>query len=120
MSTISIHPTYRPALRPAERETPGELRLTRRGRLVVLLAGVLVMFALAVWAGAGSVATQERGEPMLTEVHTVAQGETLWQIADEIDDSGRTAEMVDTIEQMNGLETASLTIGQELRVPVGH
>lgn len=122
MSTVAIHPTFRPTAartaRSTRTTTVGQLRLTRRGRVVVFLAGLLATLALAVYFGAGSVATQEQGETVLTEIHVVSQGQTLWQIADRIDDTGNTAAMVDRIEQMNGLETASLTIGQKLRVPV--
>ena len=118
MSTIAIHPTYRPT-RPAAAPTAGSLRLTRRGRAVVLLAGLLALLVAAVILGSGSVATQEKGaDTVLTEIHTVSGGETLWEIADRIDDTGSTAAMVDRIEEMNGLESANLAVGQELRVPV--
>lgn len=114
MSAIAIHPTHNS--RPTA--DPGALRLTRRGRVVVFVAGLLAAFALAIVFGAGSVATQEPGDPVLTEMHTVSGGESLWMIADRIDDTGHTAEMVDRIEQMNGLESANLMVGQQLRVPV--
>lgn len=116
MSTIAIHPSYTPA-RPRT-TAAAELRLTRRGRAVVFLVALVLLLAAAVAFGTGSVATQEPGEPVLTEMHLVSNGETLWAIADRIDDTGRTAAMVDRIEEMNGLETANLVVGQKLRVPV--
>ena len=106
MSTITLAPsvTYRP--RP--------VRLTRRGRLVVFLFGVLLAFALGVWFAAGSVATQERG------VVTVAPGETLWDIASDAvaaTGEGDVGDMVARIQDMNSLDSSMVLAGQELRVP---
>ncbi len=129
MSTIALHPPVRghaqrrtrPNAEP--RTTTGvQLRLTRRGQVVVVLAGLLAALAIAVAFGAGSVATQEQGTPVPTEIHVVTAGETLWAIAEDLDaavvsEYATTRDLVDRIEQMNALETANLQIGQELRVP---
>jgi hypothetical protein len=129
MSTIALHPPARSHARRRPRPTAeartatgGQLRLTRRGQVVVVLAGLLAALALAVAFGAGSAATQEQGTAVPTEIHVVTTGETLWAIAEDLDaavvsEYATTRDLVDRIEQMNGLETANLQIGQELRVP---
>ena len=73
MSTMTITPTYS--------YSPSELRLTRRGRLVVLIGALLVVLALGVFWGAGSVATEQPGTPEPTLVVTVQPGDTLYGIA---------------------------------------
>src|SRR3712207_2938980 len=58
MTAMTLDTTFGPRSRGA-RSAP-TVRLTRRGRLVVLLAALLVAFAVGVFVtAAGSVATQE-------------------------------------------------------------
>lgn len=120
MSTIAIshastrvpRPMTRPETRPAPRS--GELRLTRRGRLVVFLGALTVALAMAFWWGTGSAAT-ERPEP--TETIVVGSGDTLWGIAGEVAPEGEVADMVAHIQELNGLESGSLQAGQRLQIP---
>ena len=125
MSTIAITPprtvtaarprTARPTeARPTGRATAGEVRQTRRGRLVVLLGSLFLVLALAVWFGAGSAAT-DRPEP--TRVVTVTEGDTLWDIAAEIAPAGEVSDMVVHLEQLNHMDSAALQAGQKLVVP---
>ena len=52
------------------------------------------------------------------EIVTVAQGDSLWDIAESHGIDGEdTAEVVRVIEQRNGLSSATLTPGQLLEVP---
>lgn len=112
MSTMTASTTLRPA--PA----PGQLRLTRRGRLVVLALALLVVLGLGLLLAAGSVATEEPGTPEPTRVVMVGSGETLWDIAAGIADDGDVRGMVDHIERLNALDTGMVVAGQRLRVPV--
>ena len=108
MSTMTIHevrlsPTRvaRPAARRVER--PSTVRLTRRGRVTVLLLG-----------------TERPGTPDPTRVVQVGTGDTLWAIA--ADAAAATGEddvraMVDRIERLNSLESGMVLAGQRLRVP---
>lgn len=108
----------RPA-RPVARRAPlGEVRLTRRGRVVVVAAALLVLLALAVFAGAGSVATERPGTPEPTRTVLVGPGDTLWEIAADIAPAGEVREMVDRIERLNALDSAMVQAGQRLQVPV--
>lgn len=117
MTAIAITPHTRQLQGRAERplERAGSVRLTRRGRLVVLLVGLVAALALGVVVGAASIAT-DQGQA--TETVTVGSGQTLWAIADEAAGEGSTAAMVDRIQELNDLDGGLVMAGQQLRVPV--
>ena len=121
MSTISIAPrvTTAPRRRPVEARR-SQVRLTRRGRLVVLALALVVVAAVAVWLAAGSAATHDQGSATQIEVVTVAPGDTLWDIAsDAAAATGGTdvRDMMDRIQQLNTLDSSVVYTGQELRIP---
>lgn len=109
-------PTYsaRAAARPAV-----HVRLTRRGRLVVLALGLLLILGVGVMLAAGSAATRDSGTEQVAVV-TVTPGDTLWDIASDVaaaTGEGDVSDVVATIEEMNALDTSMVYVGQELRVP---
>src|SRR5688572_22103562 len=121
MSAITIHDVrdVRP-VRIAAR--PSSVRLTRRGRVVVVLAGLVIALMAGVFLGAGSVATESKGTPEPTRVVQVTDGDTLWGIAAEA--AAATGEddvraMVEHIQRLNSLDSAMVVAGQRLRVPTG-
>lgn len=123
MSSATLAPRVQTRPRPTYSARPGRpashVRLTRRGRLVVLALGLLVMAAVGIMLAAGSAATKDAGSAQV-EVLTVAPGDTLWDIASHAaaatgeDD---VADMVATIREMNALDSSMVYAGQELRVP---
>lgn len=117
-SILSTHSFATPA---SERGTaPSALRLTRRGRLVIFALALMIVLAMSVVFGGGSVATSERGEPSRTEIMTVGQGDTLWAIASDIAaDTGErdVRTVMAQIEDLNGLDSTMLQAGQQLRIP---
>lgn len=116
MSTAS--PTLLlPAIRVPARPVAGQLRLTRRGRLVVFLVGLLLAIAVAVAFASVSVATAEKGEPVPTDVIVVGTGVTLWDIAAARAEGGDVREVMSTIQELNHLEGGLVIAGQQLRVP---
>lgn len=122
MSTIVLHPSDLAAGRPrpvVRRAGPqGQVRLTRRGRVVLVLVALFTVLAVGVFWGAGSVATQERGSSPATEVVMVAPGETLWDIASRLTPAGD--DVRDTmydIKRLNALSSSALDAGQRIRVP---
>lgn len=125
MSTMSAVPgvgTARAAARrPVPRPAPpaGSVRLTRRGRLVLLSAFVGVLFGAFTWLGEQSAATDEAGAPVETRMVMVGEGDTLWAIASEVAEPGEIREMVYQIQELNALPSAGLAQGQRLAVPVG-
>ncbi len=122
MSTLTIGPAFQPVSqkvalrRPAPRS---QVRLTRRGRVVVLLASLVIAFAVGVFVAAGSVATGEAGTPEPTKVITVGSGDTLWAIASDLADDGDVRSMMHEIESLNAMDGGMLSAGQRLVVPAG-
>ena len=115
MSTITLNP-YAAQVRPAA----PSLRLTRRGRAVVVVLGLLVVLAAGVLFGAGSVATERPGTPEPSRIVMVGQGDTLWDIAADAaaatgDDDVRA--MITRIERLNALDSGMVLAGQRLRIP---
>ncbi|MGH3361174.1 MAG: LysM peptidoglycan-binding domain-containing protein [Nocardioides sp.] len=117
MSTMTIDQmmSSQSVRHPAARS---QVRLTRRGRLVVLLACLAVVLLLGVVWGAGSVATEQPGTPEPTQTVQVGPGDTLYAIAAEATTDGDVAAMVERIQDLNSLDSGMVVIGQDLRVPV--
>ncbi|KGM02152.1 LysM peptidoglycan-binding domain-containing protein, partial [Cellulomonas cellasea] len=92
------------------------LRLTRRGRLVVLLLAALVLVA-GVQGGQALADGPSRALEVTT--YTVGVGETLWEIAAESARPGEDVrDVVLELQSLNGLATAGLDAGQEIILPV--
>lgn len=98
------------------------LRLTARGRMVRSVAALLLAGGVAVgagaWLGTAVNAGNEYDGPTATV--SVAAGQTLWQIASASAANGQDVrQVVEQIQGLNGLSTASLAVGQQLVVPAG-
>ena len=106
----------RAAARPVGAETP--VRLTRRGRVVVIFLFLGLLLAALTAFGTTSAATGEAGEPVPTRTVMVDQGDTLWMIAAEVAAPGEVREMVHRIEELNALAGSGLYVGQRIAVPV--
>lgn len=104
------------AITPSTVHTPS-VRLTRRGRLVVFSVGLLLVLALGVLWGSGSVATEEAGIDQ-TLVVQVEPGDTLYDLAAQVTTDGDVNAMVEQIEDLNHLDSSVVYAGQKLRVPV--
>lgn len=112
MSTLSLAPACTTA---APRRTT--VRLTRRGRLVVFLAALLVVLAATFALAGGAVGTGEAGTPQPTEIVMVGSGDTLWSIASDVADDGDVRDAMQEIKRLNALDSVALQAGQKLRVP---
>lgn len=121
---IRVHAHSRPAVpataghQAVRAERPGSLRLTRRGRVV------LVVLALALVLGAVLFASRASAEGTVSaqevQRHVVVPGETLWRIAAGITEPGHDIrDTVDSLVRLNHLPNASLMAGQVIVVPVG-
>ena len=122
MTTMTLDTMFSPHLRQGVRQSVSRprstVRLTRRGRVVVVVAALLVAFAVGVFVtAAGSVATQQPGTPEPTRIVQVGSGDTLWGIASELADGGDVRSMMEEIKQLNALESGDLQAGQRLVVP---
>ncbi|MBO1753292.1 LysM peptidoglycan-binding domain-containing protein [Actinotalea sp. BY-33] len=93
------------------------VRLTARGRVVVVLASILV--GLGALVVGQSAAAEGPGVAVPVTTHVVAPGETLWGIAGAVAEPGQDLrEVVDELIAVNELSGAGLTAGQRIVVPV--
>lgn len=106
------------APRPAaHRQTVHRTRLTRRGRVVLVLLGALLLLAAVSVGRAGSqAATAVDNGPALQQT-TVQPGETLWAVAQRIAPKNDPREVVAQIRRINHLQSAALLAGQQLLLP---
>lgn len=94
------------------------LRLTRRGRALVLLLALAAISVAVVLFGSSTAAT-DSSAPIGTTTITVQPGQTLWGIAAAANPDGDVRDTVDAIIKLNALTSASaLQMGAELAVPV--
>lgn len=114
MSTITMTPRL-----PAPRQAAGAMRLTRRGRLVILGAFVVAVAALMIAFGSLATATHDAGTPESVRMVTVAPGDTLYGIAGEVAEPGQIRETVAHIKSLNSMSGSALRVGDKIAVPVG-
>ncbi|WP_261570653.1 LysM peptidoglycan-binding domain-containing protein [Frankia gtarii] len=113
---------HRPGPRPPRSRLPGPhraavgrplppLRLTRRGRaVVVVVAALAITAALMLVLPRASIAWW--GEP--PRGHLVLAGEAMWEIAVAFDPAADTRAVVDRLRRINHLCSVELTPGQFL------
>ena len=110
MSTLSVQPSFRPITRT-------QLRLTRRGRLLLVSAFLLAALVAMVLSGGFAAAGREAGTPEPVRVVQVQPGDTLYGIAGELARPGHVRDMVQRIQQLNSMSGSSLQVGDSLAVP---
>ena len=94
------------------------LRLTRRGRLAVVL-GVLVLLVVGLSLGGSTSGQASRSGPVRApHTVTVAPGESLWALAQRIAPGMDPRLVVTQIEALNHLAGPQVLAGQQLLVPV--
>ncbi|MBU4336384.1 MAG: LysM peptidoglycan-binding domain-containing protein [Actinobacteria bacterium] len=103
--------------RDAQDDVP--LRLTRRGRLVLLaLCAVVLVIASVLVSGLTASAGAPASAPVV-ERHVVASGETLWEIASSISRPGQDVrDVILEVVQLNELPDSGLVAGQTIVLPV--
>ena len=100
--------------------TPATVRLTRRGRavLVLFLVGLLLTaFALGSQATQASDVAGQATAPQLEQT-TVQPGESLWSVAQRIAPDNDPREVIAQIQRLNGLRSSQIQVGQQLLLPV--
>jgi LysM repeat protein len=96
----------------------GALRLTRRGRLVIL-ALLLAVGAVLSLAVSSSGLASSAVEQVPVQYVTVAPGDTLWSIAGDVAPGTDRRDTVAEIVELNALDGSSVRAGQRIAVPVG-
>jgi len=114
MSTITIATPSLP-VRPATR-----LRLTVRGRRVLVALAAVPLAAGIAFAALGGGAAVASGDAVPTtsfETVTVMPGDTLWSIAETVAPSVDPRSVIGEIQRLNALGHGSLQVGQQLALP---
>jgi nucleoid-associated protein YgaU len=108
-------------VRPRPRRLPDRATRVRRRRLVVLLAAVVLAFALAgaaqLVSGVAPANEPPRSEPMSGTEYVVQPGDTLWSIAARLAPDEDPRAVVDALRAANG--GADLQVGDRLDLDVG-
>jgi hypothetical protein len=95
------------------------VRLTRRGRTVLVLATLALALGAMVLLAGWATASLTGGTPEPVRVIEVAPGDTLYGIAGDLAEPGEVREMVHRIQELNSLSGAQISEGQKLAVPRG-
>lgn len=95
----------------------GRLRMTRRGRAVLLamITTPLVIAALAFGLNAGGATATDSSTPLKSI--TVSSGESLWQVALKVAPNTDPRDVIADIMSLNNLTSADLQPGQKLDIP---
>jgi len=116
-ATVTARQARSAQVRPAQ--VRPAVRLTRRGRLVlVALVAFLVVAVGLTCAKSVSAATSAPAEPTTTTV-VVQPGQTLWELAEQVSPDRDPREVIRQIADLNALDGAIVSPGQALAVPVG-
>lgn len=92
------------------------LRLTRRGRVVLLVLLLLaVLAAFSMGRATGSADAASSSPPPASVV--VRPGDTLWSIAQQVAPDADPRQVIPRLKAANGLTSSRLDVGQRLRVP---
>lgn len=123
MSTMSLAaPPCTTRVARAAAGTPrgerAQLRLTRRGRLVLGVLVALTFVPVGLWFAGDATADAPQGSQAVT-VRTVGAGESLWAIASSVTPPGEDVRVaLREIARLNGLTDSQIAAGRQLVVPV--
>jgi len=115
MSTITISATT-----PGHVRTAPRLRLTTRGRRVLVALAALPLALGIGFAAIGGGTALASGETVATtdfQTVTVMPGDTLWSIAESVAPAADPRTVIGEIQRLNTLGGGSLQIGQQLAIP---
>ena len=99
--------------------SPSQAHLTRRGRTLLLLALVALLFgAFSLGRANTEAAPTADGSPVAAvEQITVQPGESLWAVARRVAPQNDPREVMAQIRRLNALKSSSLQVGQQLLLP---
>lgn len=95
------------------------LRLTRRGRLVLLVALVGLLLAAFSLGRVGSQAAPAGAQRAELGQTVVQPGESLWVVAKRVAPGHDPRAVIDQIADLNDLDSGAVQAGQLLVVPAG-
>lgn len=91
------------------------MRITRRGRLAILMLALGIVLLPGAWRAMATAQT----DGMQTATVTVQAGDTLWAIASAVDPGADPRVLIAEIREINSLSQSGLVPGQILVVPSG-
>ena len=102
---------------PPRRSARRGMRLTRRARRLAVVLTLALGVAIGSWVG--PLLAGGDGDLRLAGVQSVVvqPGDTLWSIAGDAAGTADVREVVDRIQELNGLQGTVLMPGQVLRLP---
>lgn len=100
------------------------LHLTRRGRLLfigipLMAAAACLVFALGFFNSPATAASGGALPALETVTYTVAPGDTVWRIANAVAEQDDPRDVVQSIMELNELESSTIHVGQQLFLPAG-
>jgi hypothetical protein len=107
-----------PLALPAASAARRRLRLTRRGRFVLVVLPSVLAATCALVAATGPL-SEAQAAPRATRWVTVAAGDSLWSIAERIAPGADPRDVVAELERANGLPDAAVAAGERLVLPSG-
>ena len=117
-TTSQRNSSQRNSSHPASAQsTHAHLRMTKRGRavLLTLVAAPLVAAALVFGINAGGATATSSSTP-LAKI-TVVNGETLWGVAKQIAPNTDPRDVVSDLMSVNRLDSADIYPGEQLAIP---
>jgi nucleoid-associated protein YgaU len=86
---------------------------------LIRLAVLVVVVAVVVWAGARVAHATDGSEHLSGTVHVVESGDTVWSVVVAQYGGARydVRQLIDQVEQVNGLHGRAIVPGQRLRLP---
>jgi len=116
--TTASFAAARPAISASAPAPKARLRITARGRavLLTLVAAPLVAGALAIaMNGGGAIATDSSVAPL--ETVTVSAGQSLWQLAEQVAPTADPRDFISDVLDLNRLNSVVIQPGQVLAIP---
>ena len=98
----------------------GSIKLNRRGRL----ARTLVVLSLAIVAASvagGKAGADTTVAPVVAKSFitvTVAPGDTVWSLANQVSEGKNVRSLVAAIIEINSLDSVDVEAGQKIRIPI--
>jgi nucleoid-associated protein YgaU len=102
--------------RPARSARPARLRLTRRGRVVLVLLPSVLAATCGLVAVAGPLVPAQ-ADPATSRSVVVGAGDTLWSIAERLAPHADPRDVVARLETANDLPDATIQAGAPLVLP---
>lgn len=118
MSTIALHPVAQRASSFAGETAHPRMRLTARGRTVLLLLiGLPIAFWLLFAQLNGGAATGSLEAGASVPIVVVQPGDSLWSIAERVAPNADPRDVISAIQSFNHLGSADVMAGQQLGIP---